>query len=742
MKTKPEALSDQERLVNGLQAALDAARELIRCDGIDNLFYQAVELARERLGVERCGIFLERGGEAWGTYGTDMRGATSDEHNNVITRKTDRFSLQPTDPHWQLIEDHEHSEWDGTRMQVRGEGWVVRTPILSSDDTILGMISNDAAISRAPLDPVLQQVLTVYASILGAIYESKKAQEALAHRVELDNVITSISAAFINLASGDIDAGIHDALERLGLVAQADRSYVFLFHDHQQRATNTHEWCNDGITPVIETLQNIPVDSLPWIFGQLLDRKTVYVQRTSELPEEAAAEKAEFERENILSLICLPICRPGHVLGFIGFDAVHTEMTWPPETVAMMRVVGEILASVFDRKHAAEREQDLQNRLARARRMESLGILAGGIAHDLNNILGPLVAYPDLILQVVPDNSPVRDDILEMQRSAERAAAVVRDLLSMGRRGTIESEPVDLNAVITSYLHSAAFRDFSEPYPDVQVDPRLHPDAMIVLGSIPHLTQVLMNLVNNALESMPHGGRLTIETFPETGIDASGPDDPFPGSGDVVLRVTDTGGGIEDAHIEHIFEPFYTRKKMGRSGTGLGLAVVYGIVQDLDGQIDVQTAIGKGTSFTVRLPATKEASRGPEHAEVEIGGNERVLVVDDAPEQRELAIRVLSGLGYDVDAVSSGHEALDYLRERQMDLLVLDMIMGDDLDGLDTYRRVLEINPLQRCIIASGFAETDRVKQTLALGAGGFVHKPYTQEGLGRAVRREIDRTH
>jgi len=740
MNDKPETSIDQDRLVNGLQAALDVARELIRCNGIDDLFYQAVELARERLGVERCGIFLERGDEIWGTYGTDMQGRTSDEHGHIIRKTSDRHILQPGDPHWQLIDNYDYAEWDGSKIQVVGHGWVVRTPILSSDDNTVGMISNDTAISGAPMDPVQQHVLAVYGSILGAIYESKKAQEALGHRIELENVITSISAAFINLSPADIDEGIQDALKRLGQVARADRSYVFLFHDDQQRATNTHEWCNDGIAPAIQGLQNMPVESLPWVFGQLQEGKTVYVPKTGDLPQEAAPEKAEFEAEGIQSLICLPIRSRGRALGFIGFDSVRTEMNWPPETVAMMRVVGEILANVLERKSATEREQELQRRLARATRMESLGILAGGVAHDLNNILGPLVGYPDLILQVLSEDSPIRADIVEIQQSAERAAAVIRDLLSMGRRGTVESEPVDLNAMATSYLRSSTYLDFAAPYPDVRVESRLCPEEVMVLGSVPHLTQVLMNLVHNAFESMPHGGSLTIETFPRRSDGSLPGVDSATGNNHAVLRVTDTGGGIEKGDIEHIFEPFYTRKKMGRSGTGLGLAVVYGIVQDLGGEVDVKTSVGEGTSFSVFLPATEEAQRPKPQGTDDIRGAELVLVVDDVKEQRDLAVRLLSGLGYEASAVSSGQEALDYLRTKQADILVLDMIMGDDLDGLDTYRQILNISPLQRCIIASGFAETDRVKEALALGAGAFVRKPYTQKALGEAVRRELDR--
>ena len=252
-----------------------------------------------------------------------------------------------------------------------------------------------------------------------------------------------------------------------------------------------------------------------------------------------------------------------------------------------------------------------------------------------------------------------------------------------------------------------------------------------------------MNLVANAAESITDRGDVLIRTEnryldrPIKGYDVIEEGDY------VVMTVSDSGKGISPRDREKIFEPFFTRKAMGRSGTGLGLTVVWGTVKDHNGYIDVQSEEGRGCAFTLYFPATQEQmGKGGPSLSVEAyrGSGETILVVDDLKEQRELAMLLLKRLGYDVDAVSSGEEAVAYLRARRMDLLVLDMIMDPGIDGLETYRQARQINPRQKAIIVSGFSETDRVGKTLEMGGGAYVQKPYTLEKLGLAVRKELDR--
>jgi len=403
-------------------------------------------------------------------------------------------------------------------------------------------------------------------------------------------------------------------------------------------------------------------------------------------------------------------------------------------------IVMAILRDITVQRTAAEQERRLRQRLEKAERMESLGILAGGVAHDLNNMLGPLVGYPDLILGKLPEDNPARRFIQSMKQSATAAADVIQDLLTLARRGRYEMSAIDLNEVIEAYLDSPGFAELKTVRSGITFRTELDPRVAAVNGSFPHLSKLIMNLVVNACEAIADAGEITISTEHRS-IDClrSGYKRIEPGDY-VVLRVADTGKGIEEEDIEKIFEPYYSRKKVGTSGTGLGLAVVYGVVKDHHGYYDVFSTPGEGTEFLIYLPAIAAPStvRTPQ-AEV-TGGHESVLVVDDIREQRDMAADLLQSLGYDVSTAVNGHDAVDQLSRRSVDLVVLDMIMEEGFDGLDTYRAIVRLHPDQRAVIVSGFSSTDRVRDMQELGAGAYIRKPYTLDSLGRAVRAELDR--
>ena len=384
-----------------------------------------------------------------------------------------------------------------------------------------------------------------------------------------------------------------------------------------------------------------------------------------------------------------------------------------------------------------------EKRLARAKKMEALGTLAGGVAHDLNNVLSGIVSYPDLLLLDIPEDSPLRKPILTIQRSGKKAATIVQDLLTLARRGVVATKVTNLNQIIDSYLKAPEFEKLKEFHPGVKIESDLERNLLNIMGSPVHLSKTVMNLVSNAAEAMPDGGNIFISTKNEY-IDKPirGYDDVKEGDY-VILTVSDGGVGISSEDTEKIFEPFYTKKVMGRSGTGLGMAVVWGTVKDHKGYIDIQSTKGKGTKFTLYFPVTRKEITGRVEAlptDEYMGKGETILVVDDVVEQREIASGILKKLGYSVTTVSSGEEAVDYMKGNSADLLVLDMIMDPGIDGLETYKRILELHPVQKAIIASGFSETDRVKEAQRLGAGKYIKKPYTLEKIGIAVKEELEK--
>ena len=392
-------------------------------------------------------------------------------------------------------------------------------------------------------------------------------------------------------------------------------------------------------------------------------------------------------------------------------------------------------------KKVEEDKKKLESKLQRAQKMEAIGTLAGGVAHDLNNILSGIVGYPDLMLMDLPQRSPLRQPLSAIQKSGIKAAAIVQDLLTLARRGVSNSEVLDLNSIIRDYLKSPEFEKVNNFHAGLRVETNLDPELLNISGSPVHLSKTLMNLVSNAAEAMPHGGRIFISTQnkyldqPIEGYDAIEEGDY------VLLKISDSGIGIRAEDKERIFEPFYTKKIMGRSGTGLGMAVVWGTVKDHKGYIDIHSTEGKGTTFTLYFPITREPLPDSQYDSptAAFGGKgEKILVVDDIEEQRQIASLILKRLGYTVDSVCSGEKAVEYLKTNSVDLLVLDMIMEPGIDGLETYKNILDFKPNQKVIIASGFSETDRVKEALRLGAGAYVKKPYTIEKIAEAAGAEL----
>ena len=401
-----------------------------------------------------------------------------------------------------------------------------------------------------------------------------------------------------------------------------------------------------------------------------------------------------------------------------------------------------VLTDVTERKKAEKAMIELEKKLVRSQKMESIGLLAGGVAHDLNNVLSGIVGYPDLLLMDLPEDSPLRDSVLCIQDSGQKAADIVQDLLTLARRGVKTTQVICLNDLIVQYLASPEHAKLAALHPQVQVATFLDKELFNIEGSSIHLEKTIMNLLSNAAEAQVSGGQIIISTSNQT-IDApiEGYEDLEPGDF-VLLKVSDKGMGIAADDLNKIFEPFYTKKVMGRSGTGLGMAVVWGAVQDHNGFINVKSKVGKGTDFFLYFPATQKAvaSHTKDLVENYKGQQERILIIDDIPEQREIASKMLEKLNYSVAAVSSGEKGVEYIKNNRVDLIVLDMIMDPGIDGLETYRRILGYSPEQKVIIASGFSENERVKEAQRLGAGQYLKKPYTFKKIGLAVKKELQK--
>lgn len=384
----------------------------------------------------------------------------------------------------------------------------------------------------------------------------------------------------------------------------------------------------------------------------------------------------------------------------------------------------------------------LEEQLNRDQKMKSIGLMAGGVAHDLNNILSGIVNYPELMIQQVPENSPLLKKLIPMKEAGLRAAAVVADLLTVARGVAAVKESTNLNQLITDYMGSPEFTKLQSIHPDIEYLPVLDQNIDNINCSAIHVKKCLMNLVTNGSEAVSGAGQVIVSTT-RVQVDTETAKHDHMASGTyTVMTVQDTGSGISKEDIEHIFEPFYSKKALGRSGTGLGLAVVWNTMQDHRGNIKVIPQ-RQGTSFELYFPISEEQVKrdisviNEEH--LYTGNGESILILDDEKQQRDIASQLLTSLGYRAHTVSSGEAAIEITRKEKFDLILLDMVLGSGLNGQQTYEEIIKIHPNQKAIISSGFSESNDVRKTMTLGAGSLINKPYTREQLAKAVHHEIN---
>ncbi len=398
------------------------------------------------------------------------------------------------------------------------------------------------------------------------------------------------------------------------------------------------------------------------------------------------------------------------------------------------------IRDISTRIKAEQEKIKLLEKLAVANKIETLGLMAGSIAHDLNNILSGIVTYPEIILAQMDASDKHRKSIEFIRDTGKRAAAVVSDLLTVTRGAKAPKKICNLNTMIENHLGSMEHQTMASQFPDVKFEIHLADDLLNMSCSDVHLSKVLMNLINNAFEAIDQNGTIILSTTNKI-LDTPFKEYEYINSGEyVVFTISDNGTGIPEHALTKIFEPFYSKKKMGRSGTGLGLAIVWSTVHDHNGYITVHSD-KKGTTFELFFPATrKDPDEIPSGISMNAykGNGESILIVDDQENQRTIAYNLLTELNYQPFAVSSGEEAVTYLQQNKADLVLLDMIMEPGINGRETYEQILTFNPGQKAIIASGFSEDEEVGKIHKLGVVQFVKKPYSIDQIGIAIKQSL----
>ncbi len=384
----------------------------------------------------------------------------------------------------------------------------------------------------------------------------------------------------------------------------------------------------------------------------------------------------------------------------IGVIALFSKHVIDPQEVGLLEGVANTTSQIIQTTMAAKEKESMQIELLQAQKMEVIGLMASGVAHDLNNILAGIVGYPELLLSQLPQSSKLREPIEAIQESGERATVIVDDLLTVARGAASTREPHDINILIQEYLDSPEYTKLESLYPGVSCTEQLDAKNPTISCSPIHIKKTVMNLLTNAMEALGDTGNVTVSTYNQ------------------MVEKTDI--------LETELEP--------------GAYVLF-TVQDHNGRIFVESG-KKGTIFRLYFPVSTTETIVPSDIDTReelTAAHEHILVVDDEPHLRDLAGQMLRKIGYQVDSVCSGELAIEFVKDNPVDLIVMDMLMEPGINGRQTYEEILKLYPDQRAIIASGFSESNDIKAALELGASGFIKKPYSMAKLGQAVKEALN---
>lgn len=564
--------------------------------------------------------------------------------------------------------------------------------------------------------------------------------------------------ALVNLArnktlySGNLDEALRQVTLVAGETLQVERVSVWFLSASGEELTCACNLERSGL--IYSSGRTLQSAKYPCYFKTLYENRVIAADDVR--TDSAVSEFLEdyIRPLGISAMLDAPIRVDGKIVGVICHEHVAREpRKWSMEEQTFAGSIADMIAiamEVCGRKKAEGRiqEQDverklLEEKLLQSQKMEAIGQLAGGIAHDFNNILTGILGYAGLLKIIAQGEGEIVHAAEKIEKAALRAEQMTGQLLGFARKGKNQNIPVDMHEIIREVLTLLA----RAMEPNIVVYPKLRASNCHVLGDPVQMQQVLLNLAINARDAMTKeisqidGGELCIETKVVKSSEGFGANGTVVDGGEVLeIAVSDTGCGIEDEIRNKIFEPFFTTKEAGH-GTGMGLAMVYGIVKNHGGAIQVESKVGKGTTFRLQFPLVKKFSRIASDAlQVDAPrGNGNVLVVDDHDIVRDVASRMLSSLGYQVRTAKDGVEAIQIFREdfNTFDLVLVDMIMPG-MGARECFRRLKEIKPDIRVVLVTGYGLNNAVQELLDAGMLGFVSKPFQMHKLAEVVKKAL----
>jgi len=578
--------------------------------------------------------------------------------------------------------------------------------------------------------------------------ERVKAKDYLEERVEFEQLVLSIANKFINVPVQDINPVINSALQTIGEFAGVERCYTYVFDENGLTMSNTNEWVGAGEDHKIKERQQLPLSIFPWAISQVKNRELVCLSTLAEIPSTGVEDRKSWSYFGVKATVWVPLSENGNIFGFVGFTCTKGPRNWSTESIALLKLVGETLVNMFskakflqEREMAQEEHRLLELKMEKAQKLESLGLMAGGVAHDFNNLLMGILGNAALALLDLPNNTKNYDRILQIKKTAERAAQLTNQLLAFSGKGQFVLESIDLGALVDEIL--------------TLLRPALNAKARIILnwsssklniqGDSTQIRQVVMNLITNASDSLPiTGGEISISTFvtyrskdelKRFNLGAELDEGDY-----ITLEVKDTGCGMPAATIAKIFDPFFTTKFTGR---GLGLAAVHGILRGHRGAIAVNSVVEKGTAFRILLPidsSTVDCQNVDTESDytrniVPITG--AILVIDDEELPQSVVSEMLEQLGYTVFGASSGHEGLEILKAqgRAISAVLVDMTMPD-LDGIQTATGLKQLQPDIPIVLMSGYSESEALTNLGKDYISAFLAKPFGVSELQEIISK------
>ena len=595
------------------------------------------------------------------------------------------------------------------------------------------------------LQGLLYFAAAVFAACLGVMFYTTWARaHALAEqsrllqsRLDFQGLVTDVSARVATARHReDLDDAISRLLGRLGEMRGFDRVYVILADADGPPAEVSHWWARTSVTPEPDQRHEL-LSALrdPWVTSHLEAHEYIAVPSVAALP--SGAGKTLLRRMGVAAWLCLPIRAPGQHIGYLGFEASQGSWSWQDTDITLVGTVGEVIANAIDRDRSEARRKELEARLRQSEKMEAIGTLAGGIAHDYNNILGAILGNGEVALLTLDADSPARRHVEEMVVAGERAAALVGSILLFARRNDAPPRAVRVQPVIEEAIDMLR----ATLPADIAIRSRLEAAAAVVPGDPTQLHQVAMNLCTNAVQAMDGTGTLDVA------LDLVEITEGRPVSSGVLkaghyvrLGVADTGCGMDEATRARIFEPFFTTKAIGH-GTGLGLATVHGIVTEQGGCIEVRSQPGAGTTFEVYFAVDgaliEEANDAEPRAEAAHRGGrgEVILLVDDEVPLVRLGEEMLAGLGFEPVGFESSQRALAAFLADPMrfDLMLSDSVMPE-ITGLMLAAEIHAVRPELPILLMTGHSVPLPAPALCEAGVRAVLKKPIRSRELASAI--------